>query len=101
MKAFTLRRTAPIIAAGALIMAAGAAVAQPQTPLPNTAPVVACPGHMTQGGMAPGMMVDQQGHMQGGHMMTMEEMQQMHADMRALHEDVAKLRAELEKRNKR
>ena len=97
MKAFTLRRTVPIIAAGTLIMAAGAAVAQPQTPPPSTAPV-ACPGHMMQGGTAPGMMMDHQGHMQGGQMMTMEQMQQMHADMKALHEDVMKLRAELEKR---
>lgn len=31
----------------------------------------------------------------------MQQMQQMHADMMALHEDVAKLRAELEKRDKR
>ena len=98
MKAFTLRRTA-LIAAGTLVMAAGAAVAQPQTPPPSTAPVIPCP-HM-YGNMGPGMMVGPQGQgMPGGHMMTMEEMRQMHADMMALREDVAKLRAELEKRDK-
>ena len=100
MKSSTSHRTAAMIAAGALVLAAGAAVAQPQTPPPVTAPVVGCP-HM-YGGTSPGMMVGPQSQtMPGGHMMTMEEMQQMHADMRALHEDVAKLRAELEKRDRR
>lgn len=91
-----------MFAAGALIMAAGAAAAQPQNPPPTPAPVVACPGHMMQGSMGPGMMMGPQGQgMTGGHMMTVDQMQQMHADMRALHEDVAKLRAELEKRDRR
>lgn len=98
MRDRTLQRAAPMIAAAAFIMMAEIAIAQTHAP-PRTAPAVACP--MMQGGMGPGMMGHQGQGMQGGQMMTMDEMKQMHADMRALREDVARLRAELEKRDKR
>ena len=83
---------------GALIMMAEVAVAQAQTP-PSTAPMTACP--MMQGGMGPGMMGQPGQATHHGQMMAMDEMKQMHADMRALREDIARLRAELGKRDKR
>jgi hypothetical protein len=86
------------MAAGALIMMAEGAASQSQTP-PSTAPMTACP--MMQGGMGPGMMGQPGQVMHHGQMMTMDEMKQMHADMRALREDMARLRAELEKHGQR
>ncbi|MBK5265406.1 MAG: hypothetical protein JJE34_09280 [Alphaproteobacteria bacterium] len=90
------------VASTGLLLLSGSAVAQSSTAPHNAPAPMPCPnapmqGEMMQGGMMqgdqmPGKMG--QGSMMGGQMMNMQDMR---ADMRALHDEIVQLRAELKK----
>lgn len=86
-----IRRGAQIIAVAGLMLTANSAGAQPQNPVQAATPAPTMPCPMMQDGMGSGMM--KQGKMMNW--------QQMHEDMRALHQEVVKLREELQKRGRR
>jgi len=76
-------------------MVAGAAIAQSQSAPQDMKPTMPCAGAM-QDGKGAGMMMGSGGQgMMGGHMM---DWQQMRTDMQALHQEIVKLRSELQKR---
>ncbi len=93
MTQFNKRGVTSIMMTCGLLLMAGAAGAQTQTPPPSPPHTMPCPGSPMQGGMGSGMMMGQGGQMMNG--------QQMHEDMRALREEMAQLRAELQKRGRR
>lgn len=96
-KAITRRLWAGAATTG-LFLLSGSAIAQTGPAPQSASPVMPCQngpmqGGMMQGGQMPGQMG--QGHMMGGQMMNAQEMQ---AEMRALHNEIVQLRAELKKR---
>lgn len=97
MAQFDMRGVVSPLLAGGLLLMSGAAGAQ--TPNPHSsqaqtpAPTMPCQGTAMQGGTGPGMRMGQGGQMMNG--------QQMHEDMQAMREEMAQLRAELQKHRRR
>jgi hypothetical protein len=84
-----------------LLLLSGSAIAQTATTPQSAPPVMPCQNGPMQGGMMHGGMMQGgqmpmgQGQMMGGQMMNMQEMRD---EMRALHQEMVQLRAELKKR---
>ena len=94
-KAITRRLWISAASTGLLLLS-GSAIAQTATTPQSAPPVMPCPNAPMHGGMMQGgQMPMGQGQMMGGQMTNMQEMRD---EMRALHKEVAQLRAELKKR---